>query len=90
MSNVDAVLNYIRTQLTSESPNINLDTMLFAEGHLDSTAMLELVLWLGDTFNLAIQNEDLVPENFATVRNILEFLDRNTSTQSGQQCSMAG
>jgi acyl carrier protein len=78
MNPADAVLNYICTQLAKNDPAINEDTQLFSEGFLDSTAMLELILWIGDTFELVIQNEDLTPENFASVRNMVEFIERNT------------
>lgn len=81
MNTAENVLTYVRTQLARECPNIDVDTMLFGEGFLDSTAMLELILWIGDKFNFSIQNEDLTPENFASVRNIVEFIERNTSAQ---------
>jgi acyl carrier protein len=73
----DTVLTYIRRQLAAHVSNLDRDTMLFGEGHLDSTAMLELILWIGDTFNITIQNDDLTPENFATVRNIVDFVQRS-------------
>jgi acyl carrier protein len=76
MNTADTILNYIRTQLTVDNSVIGLDCNLFHEGHLDSTAMLELILWVGETFNLSIQNDDLIPENFATPRNIVEFVHR--------------
>jgi acyl carrier protein len=77
MNTADTILNYIRTQLTVVNNSaIGLDCNLPQEGHLDSTAMLDLILWVGETFNLSIQNEDLTPENFATPRNIVEFVHR--------------
>jgi acyl carrier protein len=76
MNIAETILNYIRTQLTVQARSITLDTNLTQEGQLDSTAMLELILWVGDTFNLTIQNEDFTPENFATPRNIVEFVSR--------------
>ena len=76
MNTADTILNYIRTQLTIDTSAIGLDSNLPQEGHLDSTAMLDLILWVADTFNISIQNEDLTPENFATPRNIVEFVHR--------------
>ena len=83
MNTTDTILNYIRTQLTVQARSIELDTNLTQEGQLDSTAMLELILWAGDTFNITIQNEDFTPENFATPRNIVEFVSRQSGLVAG-------
>jgi acyl carrier protein len=40
-----------------------------------------LILWLETTYNIAVQNEELTPENFATLRNIEEFVQRNATPQ---------
>lgn len=81
MSIANDVLGFIRTQLSVDVPEIALDSNLWSEGYLDSTAILELILWLESSYNITIQNEELVPENFATLRNIEEFVQRK-STQS--------
>jgi acyl carrier protein len=77
----DSILNYISTQLTANDRSVGMDTKLAQDGYLDSTAMMELILWVGDTFNLTLQNEDLTPENFGTPRNIVEFVQSSLSTQ---------
>lgn len=76
MNVADHVIDHIRTQLAVQGSPIGFDSNLGTEGHLDSTAMLELILWVGDTFNVVIQNEDLTPENFATPRLIAEFVQQ--------------
>lgn len=84
------VLAYIRTQLSTDVTNIDIDCNLWTEGYLDSTAILELILWLESTFKITIQNEDLTPENFATIRNIEEFVQRATAARTGSQGVAAG
>ena len=76
MSIANEVLSYIRTQLSVDVPDIDLDCNLWTEGYLDSTAILELILWLESSYNITVQNEELTPENFATLRNIEEFVQR--------------
>ena len=83
------VLAYIRTQLSTDVSNIDMDCNLWTEGYLDSTAILELILWLESTFDVTIQNEDLTPENFATVRNIEEFMQRATAGQAASRSAAA-
>jgi acyl carrier protein len=90
MNIADNILNYIHSQLTSAASPIDVDSNLMESGHLDSTAMLELILWVGDTFDIAIQNEDLTLENFATPRNIVEFVERRKSEKLRDlQCDAA-
>jgi len=73
---LETIITYIRTQLAGDADSIGLDTNLTQDGHLDSTAMLELTLWVGDTYNITIQSEDLIPKNFATLRYVMEFVQR--------------
>jgi acyl carrier protein len=81
MNIASEVLTYIRTQLSTDVSKIDMDCNLWTEGYLDSTAILELILWLESTFNITIQNEDLTPENFATLRNIDDFMRRSMAAQ---------
>jgi acyl carrier protein len=83
MNIANEVLGYIRSQLSIDVPDIDPDSNLWKEGYLDSTAILELVLWLESSYNITIQNEELIPENFATLRNIEEFIQRNAAPQVG-------
>jgi acyl carrier protein len=76
MNALEQVLQYVQTEFAPKS-KLDADTNLFCEGHLDSTAMLELILWVGETFNITIQNEDLSPQNFGTARNIVEYVQRH-------------
>jgi acyl carrier protein len=75
MNTVERITSYIRTQLVPGADSaIGPDSNLVEDGHLDSTAMLELVLWVGDTFGINIQAEDFTAENFGTPRLIAEFV----------------
>jgi acyl carrier protein len=85
MSIANEVLGYIRSQLSVDVPEIDLDCNLWTEGYLDSTAILELILWLESSYNITVQNEELIPENFATLRNIEEFVQRNATLQVESQ-----
>jgi acyl carrier protein len=75
MNTVETITTYIRTQLVPGGESaIEPDSNLVEHGHLDSTAMLELVLWVGDTFGINIQAEEFTAENFGTPRLIAEFV----------------
>lgn len=55
---------------------INADTRLIDEKILDSLAMISLVAELSDEFDVEITAQDIVPENFATVKAINEMIER--------------
>jgi acyl carrier protein len=81
MNIANELRQYISTHLSRDVGKVDVDCNLWTEGYLDSTAILELILWLEGKFNMTIQNEDLTPENFATLRNIEEFVQRSMDRQ---------
>lgn len=84
MNTLDQILQHIRTELLPGSnSDVTPDTGLFSEGLLDSAAMLELLLWVEEAFQLSVQNEDLTPENFGTARNLAEYVKRSKALQGG-------
>ncbi len=52
------------------------DDMSFLEsGVVDSTGILELIMFLEDTFGITIADDELVPENLDSISNIANFLE---------------
>jgi acyl carrier protein len=49
-------------------------------GVLDSVAILELIMWIEMTFDLAIAQSDLTLENFGSIDAIAGYLQRTGST----------
>ena len=56
--------------------SIDENTKLIEEKVLDSLAMISLVAELSDEFDVDITAQDIVPENFATVKTIAAMLER--------------
>ena len=81
--NVEAKLTeYIQNQLAPGAiPDLAIDSDLVGEGVLDSTAFMQLVLWIEEQFGHSVDVEDLTPENFGTVRNMAEYLRRKAPDQ---------
>ncbi|MGI9491807.1 MAG: acyl carrier protein [Geminicoccaceae bacterium] len=52
---------------------------LLDTGILDSTAVVELVLWLEETFQLEIDPESLTADNFATLDAMVEFIKQQSN-----------
>jgi acyl carrier protein len=56
------------------------------EGIVDSTGILELVMFVEETFGVAVDDEDIVPENFDSVNRLVRYIQ----TQVGGTASVAG
>ncbi len=52
------------------------DTSFLDEGIIDSTGVLELVTFLEETYEIAVGDEDLVPENLDSVSNVASYIMR--------------
>ncbi|MDY6793062.1 MAG: acyl carrier protein [Thermodesulfobacteriota bacterium] len=52
------------------------ETSFLEEGIIDSTGILELVTFLEEEFSIAVEDEELVPENLDSINNVTAFLER--------------
>ena len=56
------------------------DTSLLEEGIVDSTGILELVMFLEEAYGIKIEDEELIPQNMDSLQNIARFLDSKLNT----------
>ena len=52
---------------------------LLDKGIIDSTGVLELVGFLEERFAIAVDDEDLVPENLDSINNLVTYVERKSS-----------
>lgn len=60
--------------LFGEEGDLNDTTNFFEKGIIDSTGILELVSFIEDSFNIVIDDDELVPHNFHNLNSIETFL----------------
>jgi acyl carrier protein len=61
------------------------DNMSFLDsGTVDSTGVLEIIMFLEETYGLKIDPEEMVPENLDSIDRISEFLTRKLGTPTTQ------
>ena len=46
------------------------------KGVIDSTGILELVVFMEERFGVKIEDEELIPENLDSVNNLINFIER--------------
>ena len=67
--------------LFGEDDKLKEDTSFMEEGIIDSTGILELVLFLEETYGVKIEDEELVPQNMDGLQNIARFLDGKLNSE---------
>lgn len=72
----EKVSNYIvrNLMLKHSGTELTLDQPLLESGIMTSFGIVELVTYLEQTFGVAIDDYDVVPENFQTVRSISQMV----------------
>jgi len=61
--------------LFGEEERITDTVSLMDEGIIDSTGLLELIMFLEETYGISIADEELVPENLDSVVNIERYIN---------------
>ena len=70
------LLTYISEELVSGfKGDLQPDTNL--EGIIDSTAVMELVVWIEGSFKFSVEIDDINPDNFGSVRRLSQWIHRN-------------
>lgn len=52
-------------------------------GIIDSTGVLELVMFLEEGFGIKVQDSDLVPENLDSIERLTRYLERQLGAADG-------
>lgn len=70
------VEGFILEKITLDGERIARDEDLLASDILDSMAIVELVSFLEARFGIQVSDDDLMPENFKTIEEIVAFVER--------------
>jgi acyl carrier protein len=63
--------NYLFTNDTSQ---LALDDSLLGRGIVDSTGMLEIIMFIEEQLGVKVRDEDMVPENLDSVNRIAAYV----------------
>ncbi len=55
---------------------LGLDDSFLERGLIDSTGMLEVILYLEEAFGIQIADEEMIPANLDSVQRIAEYVRR--------------
>lgn len=83
MSYQDTVKTFIIDNFFyGEDADISPETSFIEHNIIDSTGILEVVSFLQDTFNVVISDDEMLPENLDSLKNIEQFLIRKMNGKS--------
>ncbi|MGE5831190.1 MAG: phosphopantetheine-binding protein [Micromonosporaceae bacterium] len=86
MSTADEVREYVVGEYLPGMATDDLDTDydLLANGVIDSLGLLKLVAWVRDRFDVPVDDLDIAPENFRSVRAIRAFVEAGRRYTHGE------
>jgi acyl carrier protein len=77
VSYLETVREYvIEDFLFGDASQLQEDTSFLESGIIDSTGILELINFIEEKYNIRVDEEDLVPENFDSLKNIVQYLEQ--------------
>jgi acyl carrier protein len=62
--------------LFGEAGSLQDDTSFLDSGIIDSTGMLEMIMFLENTCGVKVEPEEMVPENLDSINRVVQFLKR--------------
>ena len=63
---------------TDDGDQLHNDDSFLETGIVDSTGVVELVMFVEETFGIEVPDEDVVPENFDSVKALVCYVQQNT------------
>jgi acyl carrier protein len=67
--------NFLYTRDESKLQN---DDSFLEEGIVDSTGILELLLFVEETFDIMVEDEEVLPDNFDSVERLTRYVKAKT------------
>ena len=73
---------------SEEDKDLDDSVSFLDNGIVDSTGMLEIVEFVEEEFDISIEDDELVPENLDSIKNLTGFVTRKTGR--GRQGKVRG
>ena len=78
-----AVRGFLTTELGRDVSRLGPDVSMLETGTIDSVGVMQLVAFLGTTYGITVEDDDLTPENFDTIGAIAAFVARRQAGAHG-------
>ena len=76
MDHMEAIRNFIIENFIFEDDgSLTVDMPFIENGIIDSTGVLELVVFLENMFGIKVEDDELIPENLNSIKNLSAFIE---------------
>ena len=88
MNNIDQstlfsqIQNFVIETSFSDKDKITETVYLFKDGYFDSMGFVSLIAFIEDKYKVKVNDDELVEENFETIRAIAGFITKKLSSTS--------
>jgi acyl carrier protein len=79
----------VKNFLFGESGSLQDDTSFLESGTIDSTGVLELIAFLESTYQVKVQNEEMLPDNLDSIAKVSAFVEKKRAAASAAQAKAA-
>ncbi len=76
MSIEQNLLAYITKELAPGNPDLDRSASL--AGVIDSTAVMELVVWIEGQYGFDVEIDDITPDNFGSIEALARYIESRT------------
>jgi len=84
MNHTKEIRDFVVTNfLFGDASSLQDATSFLESGIVDSTGMLELIMFLEQTYDIKIEPEEMLPENLDSVNKVVQFLGRKQEKAAG-------
>ena len=77
--------NFLFDQNENELEN---DASFLDENIIDSTGILELVSFIEETYNIHVEDDELIPENLDSVNNVVLFIEKKLGSSTQETAAL--
>ena len=85
MNTKEQVRQYIAENFLFSDDGCSLpdDASFLEEGIVDSTGVLELVMFVQEEFGIAVSDDEIVPQNFDSIDRLAAYIETKSTTPLG-------
>jgi acyl carrier protein len=78
MKNMDSLEKFIITEIAVEydKKKLDIDEDLLEKKIIDSLGIMKLIVFMEEAFDIVVQDEEIVPDNFQTLNSLNNFIER--------------
>ena len=67
---------------TDDEAALQDDDSFLAGGIIDSTGVLEIMLFIEEAFDIKVEDDEMLPENLDSIKNLVTFIQRKQAVSA--------